>query len=297
MTNIFSDLLGKQGYVMIDGGMGTMLMDVGLVSGDPPEEWNVAQPEKIEAVHQAYVEAGSNIILTNTFGGSSFRLKLHKYQDRSYEFNKAGAEIARRVADAADHPVFVAGSMGPSGELLFPLGVATPEEIAASFAEQARGLVDGGVDLLWIETMSDLSEVQAVVEGIRTVTDLPIAATLSFDTRGRTMMGVTAQQAAEELGKLGLVAIGGNCGNGLDELADAVEAMRAVDSDILLIAKSNAGIPKWINNQLEYDGTPEIMAAFAQRVHGLGANLIGACCGSNPTHIAAMNSALALQHA
>lgn len=297
MSTIFTDLLREKGFVMIDGGMGTMLMDVGLISGDPPEEWNITQPEKITAVHKAYADAGANIILTNTFGGSAFRLKLHNYQDRSYEFNKAGAEIARAVADAADHKVFVAGSMGPSGELLFPLGEATPEEIAASFAEQARGLVDGGVDLLWIETMSDLAEVAAVVDGIRSVTDLPIAATLSFDTRGRTMMGVTAKQAVTELTKLGLIAIGGNCGNGLDELADAIEDMRNADSEVLLIAKANAGIPEWVDGGLAYNGTPEVMADFARRIQGLGANLIGACCGSTPTHIAAMNNALSLETA
>jgi methionine synthase I (cobalamin-dependent) len=286
--NRLETLLQSQEPLLLDGAMGTMLMDAGLESGDPPEAWNVEYPERIRAVHRAYIQAGSRVVLTNSFGGSAFRLKLHNLQDRVRELNRAAAENARVEADAAPHTVLVAGSMGPSGELMDPLGLLTHDEAVAGFAEQAAALAEGGADLLWIETMSDLSEVRAAVEGARSACDLPVAATLSFDTRGYTMMGVSPAQALEALRELKLVAIGGNCGNGLSEIEGVVEAMHAVDPAMVLIAKANAGMPKWINNELVYDATPDVMAGYARRVHGLGARLIGGCCGSTPAHIQAM---------
>ena len=290
--NKLERLLAENNYLLLDGAMGTMLFSMGLESGAPPEEWNVDFPERIQKVHEAYIEAGSQIILTNTFGGSSYRLKLHNLQDRVYELNKAAAEIGRAAAANATQEVVVAGSIGPSGELLFPMGEMTFEDAEAAFAEQARGLSDGGADVLWIETMSDLNEVKAAVSGARSVCDLPIAATMSFDTKGNTMMGVTPHKALRELKELGLIAIGANCGNGLAEIIGVVEAMQAVDPEMTLIAKSNAGIPKWVNDELSYDGTPPIMASYANLVHRLGARLIGGCCGSAPEHIAAMAEAL-----
>lgn len=291
--NRLEELLAENSYLLLDGAMGTMLFGMGLESGAPPEEWNVNHPDRIQKVHRAYIEAGSQVILTNTFGGSAYRLKLHNLQDRVYELNKAAAQIGQAAAAEADHPVIVAGSMGPTGELLEPMGTMTFAECQAAFAEQARGLADGGVDLLWVETMSDLNEVKAAVAGARQVCDLPIAATMSFDTHGNTMMGVTPQQALTELKALELVAIGANCGNGLAEIIGVVEAMQALDSDMVLIAKSNAGIPKWVDDELSYDGTPYVMASYANLVHRLGARLIGGCCGSSPTHIAAMAESLA----
>lgn len=290
--NKLERLLAENNYLLLDGAMGTMLFGMGLESGAPPEEWNVDFPERIKKVHEAYIQAGSQIILTNTFGGSSYRLKLHNLQDRVYELNKAAAEIGRAAAAEVDHEVVVAGSIGPSGELLVPMGEMTFEDAEAAFAEQARGLSDGGADVLWIETMSDLNEVKAAVFGARSVCDLPIAATMSFDTKGNTMMGVTPQQALRELKELGLVAIGANCGNGLADIIGVIEAMQAVDPNMTLIAKSNAGIPQWVNDELSYDGTPPIMASYANLVHRLGAQLIGGCCGSGPEHIAAMSEAL-----
>jgi 5-methyltetrahydrofolate--homocysteine methyltransferase len=291
--NPIAELLQTQPYLLLDGAMGTMLFDEGLASGAAPELWNVEHPERIRKVHRAYIEAGSHIVLTNSFGGTSYRLKLHNLQDQVYELNKAAAENARAEADAVEHTVLVGGSMGPSGELLIPMGSMSFEDCQAAFAEQARGLAAGGADVLWIETMSDLNEVKAAVLGARSVSDLPIAATMSFDTQVRTMMGVTPVQALQELKDMNLVAIGANCGNGLAEIIGVIEAMQAVDSETVLIAKSNAGIPKWVSNELSYDGTPEIMASYANMVNRLGAKLIGGCCGSNPEHIKAMAKALA----
>lgn len=293
MRNRFLQLLDSEPVILLDGAMGTMLFRVGLNSGDPPELWNVTQPEKIQAIHRAYVEAGSDLILTNSFGGTAYRLKLHQLDGRVEELNRAAAVNARAAADAVERPVVVAGSMGPSGELLVPMGTMTYEACRDAFAAQARGLASGGVDVLWIETMSDLNEVRAAYEGARSVTDLPICATLSFDTSGRTMMGVTGTQAVEALADLELAAIGANCGNNLADTEAVLAEMHAVDPTITLIAKANAGIPEWHGADLVYNGTPDVMAGYAQRVRTLGVRLIGGCCGSSPEHVGRMRAALA----
>lgn len=287
------ELLSEKGYLLLDGAMGTMLMSVGLDQGAPPEGWNLEHPEHVLQVHRQYIEAGSDIILTNTFGGSSFRLKLHDLQDRVVELNKSAASIARRAADNAPKTVLVGGSMGPTGELLEPLGTMTFDRARMAFAEQAKGLSEGGVDLLWIETMSDLGEVRAAIEGARSESDLPIVATLSFDTHGRTMMGVTPRQALEILQPYDLLAVGANCGSNLPDTEAAVQAMRAGDDRILIVSKANAGIPHWEGDDLVYDGTPDVMAAHARRARALGAQLIGSCCGSTSEHVKAMSRALA----
>ena len=296
--NRLETLLSTHDYLLADGGMGTMLMSAGLEQGNSPEAWNVLYPERIRAVHRGYVEAGARIILTNSFGGTRFRLKLHDLQARVYELNRAAAELARAEASAARHPVVVAGSIGPSGEILQPIGALSFAEARAGFAGQAAGLVAGGVDVLWIETMSDLNEVRAAVEGVRSVTSLPIVTTMTFDTNGRTMMGVTPVQALAALRPLEPLALGGNCGNGPAEIEAVVQAMYAADQTsgaraTPLVAKSNAGIPEYVNGELRYNGTPEVMACHAVRVRDLGASIIGACCGSTPAHIQAMAAALA----
>ena len=290
--NKLQQLIASGEPILLDGAMGTMLMDAGLEQGYAPEAWNVEHPERVRAVHRAYIQAGSNVVLTNSFGGTRFRLKLHNFQDRVMEFNRAAAQNARAEADAAGHPVIVAGSMGPTGELLEPMGTMTYEEAKAAFAEQAGALAEGGVDVLWIETMSDLNEVKAAIEGAQSVSDLPLVATMTFDTHGHTMMGVKPEQAVEFLKAYDLTAIGANCGNGPGEIEAVVTAMRTVAPDIPLIAKSNAGIPHWEGSELRYDGTPEVMAEYAARVRELGANLIGGCCGNTPAHIQAMAEAL-----
>ena len=292
--NRLIELLASQSIILLDGAMGTMLMEAGLTSGACPEEWNVLNPDRVRAVHREYITAGSRLILTNSFGGNRFRLKLHGLDERVHELNQAAAVNARAEADAAPYPVVVGGSMGPSGELLVPMGTMTYDEAKAAFAEQAAGLAAGSVDLLWIETMSDLNEVKAAIEGARSASDLPMAATMTFDTHGYTMMGVSPSKAIETLGPLDLIVVGANCGNGPAEIESVIEVMHQTNPDLILVAKSNAGIPKWQNNLLSYDGTPEVMAEYAQSVHRLGARLIGACCGSTPAHIRAMAAALEL---
>lgn len=293
MHNKLQSLLEQHEYLLADGAMGTMLMDAGLEQGDPPEEWNVLYPDRIVAVHRGYIEAGAQIILTNSFGGNRHRLKLHTLQERAAELNRAAAAVARAAADAASHDVIVAGSMGPSGEILAPLGALAFEDARDAFAEQAAALLEGGVDVLWIETMSDLNELRAAVEGVRqTDPAAPFVTTMTFDTNGRTMMGVTPTEALEVLRDLGPAAVGGNCGNGPAEIEGVVHDMYAANPDVCLIAKSNAGIPKLIDGEITYSGTPEVMAEYAVRVKGLGARIIGACCGSTPEHVRAMARAL-----
>jgi 5-methyltetrahydrofolate--homocysteine methyltransferase len=248
----------------------------------------------VQDVHRAYVEAGSQIILTNSFGGTRFRMKLHNMQDQVVEINRAAAQNARAAADAADHRVLVAGSLGPTGELMVPMGNMTYDECKAAFAEQARGLVEGGVDILWVETMSDLDEVKAAIEGARSVAaDIPICATMSYDTRGRTMMGVTGTQMVAELTSLGLTAVGANCGNNLTETEAALAEMHAAAPELILIAKANAGMPRYEGDKLVYDGTPLVMGAYADRVRRSGVRLVGGCCGSGPEHIHVMRQVIA----
>ncbi len=292
--NPIEELLKSGEPILLDGAMGTMLMDAGLLQGDPPEEWNVLHPDRVRAVHRAYIEAGSRVILTNSFGGTSFRLELHNLQDRVVELNKAAAECARAEADAASHTVVVAGSMGPTGSLFEPMGLMTYDEAVAAFADQAKGLAEGGVDVFWIETMSDLNEVKAAIEGAKSVSDLPIVATMSFDTHGHTMMGISPEKAVESLMEVGVLAVGANCGTGSDELEVAVKAMREANPDAFVIAKANAGIPEVsADGNIVYTGTPEVMAQYALNVKGFGVSMIGGCCGSSPEHIKAMAEALA----
>lgn len=279
--------------ILLDGAMGTMLMDAGLEAGDSPEEWNALHPDKVRGIHREYIQAGSQIILTNTFGGTSVRMETHGLGDRVIELNKKAAENARAEADVAPHPVLVAGSMGPTGQLLEPLGTLRVSEAEKSFADQAAGLAEGGVDLFWVETMSDISEVKAAVAGIRSVSDLPIAATMSFDSHGRTMMGVSPEQAVKELGELNIQLLGANCGTGSDELIEAIKEIRSANPDLPIIAKANAGIPQMVGTEVVYNGSPEVMAAYAADVWKEGATLIGGCCGSSPDHVRAMAEALA----
>src|SRR5262245_3625938 len=292
MSNRFLDLLARRdGPIVADGGMGTMLMAAGLLFGDPPEQWNVL-PEKqphIRAVHRGYLDAGAQIILTNSFGGSPFRLKLHNLQGRVFELNRAAAALAR--TEAGDRAV-LCGSLGPSGELFEPMGALTYAAAVDGFAAQAAGLAAGGADVLWIETMSDLDEVRAAVAGARQAAPhLPVVATMTFDTRGFTMMGVSPSDAVAALSELGLAAAGGNCGNGPAEIEGVIHGMRQAlgnrkqgteDNDMSnhfptpnsqlptprlpLIAKSNAGMPEIVDGRAVYSGTPAVMADYARRV-------------------------------
>ncbi len=293
MRTSWQELVGAGGLIIADGGMGTMLFSRGLGRGGSPEVWNVERPDDVRSVHQAYIQAGAQIILTNSFGGNRCRLAMHNQADRSAELNRAAAQLARAEADAAEKPVVVGGSMGPTGQMLAPIGTLTFEDAAAAFEEQARALVAGGVDVLWIETMSDLEEVRAAVEGCRQAApSVPVVTTMTFDTRGRTMMGVKPEQAVEALQAFNVAALGANCGNGPDELETAVGKMHSAGSPVPLIAKANAGLPHMEDGVAVYDASPEVMAGYAVRVRDQGAQIIGACCGSTPDHIRAIAQAL-----
>ncbi|HEY7705398.1 MAG TPA: homocysteine S-methyltransferase family protein [Acidimicrobiia bacterium] len=291
--SIWEELLAKPGPIIADGAMGTMLMSEGLQFGDPPELWNVLYPDRVRAIHRGYIDAGSDIVLTNTFGGTRFRLAMHNLESRVDELNRTAAIMLRAEVDLSGRSVVVAGDIGPSGQILAPLGTLDYYEAVDGFAEQAAALVAGRVDVIWIETMSALEEMRAAFEGVRRASpDIPIIATMTFDTRGRTMMGITPEQAAVELLALGAAAIGGNCGNGPDELLGVVEKMREVAPDALIVAKSNVGMPQLIDGRAAYLTTPEDMTKYASEAHHLGAGIIGACCGSTPTLLADMAEAL-----
>ncbi len=289
----FDELLQASGPIVADGGMGTMLFALGLAQGAAPERWNLDQPEHIRSVHRGYIEAGAQIILTNTFGGSRLRLARHGLDARCAEINAAAARLARAEADAAAHPVVVAGSIGPTGEFFAPMGALTAESAQAAFAEQAAALAEGGVDVFWIETMSDLQEVEAAAAACRQAAPaVPVVTTMTFDTKGRTMMGVRPEQAAAAMVELGVAAGGANCGNGPQEIEEVIAKMHAVQPGLVLVAKSNAGRPRLEGGRAVYDATPADMAAYAQRVRAAGARIVGACCGSTPAHIAAIAGAL-----
>ena len=285
---VLDDLLSERGYLLADGAMGTQVFAAGLPAGDAPERWNLDQPEEITNVHRSYIAAGSDIVLTNTFGGTRLRLQLHDLHHRVGDVSRAAAEIARQAADEVDRPVLVAGSMGPTGELIEPLGSLTADEAEDAFAEQAVGLAEGGADLLWLETLSALEEVEAGVRAARRSTELPIVVTMSYDTAGCTMMGVTGTDAGVRLAQMEVAAIGANCGANLPDTENAVTEILNSCGTIPVVSKANAGIPVWKGAELSFDGTPEVLASHAHRIRRAGASIIGACCGSTPDHIELM---------
>lgn len=292
MTNPLRDL-AHDGVLLLDGGMGTLLQERGLEDGAPGEVWNLERPDAVRDAHAAYAGAGSRVLTTNTFGGTRPRLELHGLGDRVGEVNEAAARIAREVADA--HGALVAGDLGPTGELLEPLGVMTPAEAQAHFAEQLRGLVAGGIDLVLIETMSDLAEVEAAVAAAREAAPgLPVVVTMSFDTNLRTMMGVTPAAAVAKAAELGIDAVGANCGRGPEEMEQIAAGLVAARPEgLLVVAQSNAGLPQLVGDRFEYDASPADLARHAVALRDLGVDLVGGCCGSTPAHLGAMREALA----
>lgn len=292
MHRIF-ELLESGKTLIGDGAMGTLLQEKGLTDGGAPELWNVEKPEIIEEIFEQYAKAGANFLTTNTFGGSKPRLEMHGLADRLEELNKAASEIAKKVATNYSD-VFVMGDVGPSGELMEPMGTLTTESAKEIFSEQIKALLAGGADGILIETMSDLSEVQAAVSAVQEINpELPIIVMLSFDTNLRTMMGVKPAQAVSEISKMGVKIIGANCGRGTDEISVIAKEMSENPiAGVHLITQSNAGLPKLVGADFIYDGTPEEMAKYALEMKGLGINIIGACCGSTPEHIAAIKNAV-----
>lgn len=292
MHRIFE--LIESGKTLIgDGAMGTLLQEKGLTDGGAPELWNVEKPEVIEEIFDQYAKAGANFLTTNSFGGTRPRLQMHGLEDRVIELNKAASEIAKKVA-ANYSDVFVMGDVGPSGELMEPMGTLTIESAKEIFSEQIKALLAGGADGIVIETMSDLGEVQAAVTAVQEIDpEIPIVVMLSFDTNLRTMMGVKPAQAVSEISKMGVKIIGANCGRGTDEISVIAKEMSENRIDgVYLITQSNAGLPKLVGADFVYDGTPEEMAKYALEMKGLGINIIGACCGSTPVHIEAIKNAV-----
>lgn len=280
----------EPGIIVLDGATGTQLQKLGLPPGMGPELWNLDNPEAVKAHYRAYVEAGADAILTNSFGGTRARLEFENAGDKVHEINVAAAKLAREVAGDS---VLVLGSMGPTGQLMEPMGLLTYESAVEMFAEQATALAEGGVDGIHIETMSDLQEVRAAIEGAHKATDLPVTVTMSFDTHGRTMMGVKPEDAVKELWQLDVLAVGVNCGRTLEENLTAVTAMRAAAPEATLIAKPNAGLPHVDGlGDAVYDVTPEIMADYALKFRAQGVKMFGGCCGSNPEHIQAAKDVL-----
>jgi len=287
--NRLLELLSKPGVHIADGATGTMLQEAGLPPGAAPDAWNLENPDAIRALHQSYIDAGSEIILTNTFGGHPLRLAKAKLANQAHAVNLAAAQLAREVAGDT---VIVLGDLGPTGELFEPLGHLSFEEARRGFYQQAAALAEGGVDAILIETMSDLQEAQAAVEGAQEACDLPILATMSFDTSGRTMMGVKPEVAAEKLSAMGVDVVGANCGRTLTENLEAITRMRETAPDLTLMAKPNAGLPKYEQGNLVYDVTPDVMAEYAHKFASLGVRIFGGCCGSTPAHIRAVVDAL-----
>ena len=302
----FDDAILSGSVLLADGAMGTNLFAIGLAAGEAPERWNLDQPEQVRALHQSFVDAGSDLFLTNSFGGNRYRLALHGLETDVGNVNRKAAEIAREVADAADRRVLVAGSLGPTGELIEPLGKISFEDARSAFSEQIAGLVDGGIDVIWIETISAPEELRAALEAAAAF-DVPVCATMSFDMDGRTLMGLTPGTFATLAQEHGLDAYGANCGVGVSDLMGSVLAMAAAaktvgadpkgrnghnDNSPVLIAKANCGVPRFVDGNIVYDGSPEVMATFAVLARAAGARIIGGCCGTTAVHVAAMRQAL-----
>lgn len=293
MTDKLSRMLETRPYLLADGATGTNLFAMGLEAGEAPELWNFDEPDKIRALYDGFINAGSDLILTNSFGGTRARLKLHDAQDRAYELNKRAAELARECVERSGRDVVVAGSVGPTGELLVPVGPLTHEEAVEMFEEQGRGLLDGGADVLWAETISSEEEMRAASEAAANL-NAPFCGTMSFDTAGRTMMGVTSSGYAAISKTLPQtpIAFGANCGVGASDLLRTVLGFTEAAPDAVVIAKANAGIPSYVDGAIVYSGTPELMADYAVLARDCGARIIGGCCGSKPEHVAAMREAL-----
>ena len=292
MTQLLDDI--RSGKIRVaDGAMGTTLQTRGLDDGGAPELWNVEKSDVVRAVFEEYVQAGSQLLTTNTFGGSRPRLQMHGLEDRVYELNKAAAQIARSVADT-QQGVYVMGDIGPSGDLMEPMGIMTHDSAKELFAEQIKGLVDGGVDAILIETMSDLGEVEAAIAAAKQeAPGLPIFATLSFDTNLHTMMGVSPAQAVVALTDLGADVVGANCGRGFEEMKTIAEQMIAARPEgAILIMQTNAGLPELVGGDFVYNGTPEAMGALTQGLKDSGVDVVGACCGSTAAHIAAIRKVM-----
>lgn len=293
--NTLLKLLGDKDVVIADGATGTNLFTMGLTQGACGELWCVERPDRVRALHQQFVDAGTDIILTNSFSSNRFRFALHGIENRVTELTRAAAEIAREVADRADRTIVVAGSIGPTGEMIVPLGDRSQRDAQEAFEEQAVALKVGGADVAWIETMYSEEELAAAIAATQRA-GLAYVATMTFDTNGRTMMGLTPQQAVINVKQHDALplAFGANCGMGPAQLIDSIINIKrgAGDNDVI-VAKGNAGLPKMgMDLQVHYDATPPVMADYVCLAREVGARIIGGCCGTTAEHIRAMADAL-----
>ena len=288
----FLERLNAGEVFVADGATGTNLQKMGLKAGTAPEDLVMENPDILLHLAGSFVSAGSDIILTCTFGGTRLRMKESKYADRCSEVNIRAVELARKAASAREG-VLVAGSIGPTGALIKPLGPLTIEEAFATYAEQAKALAEGGVDLLIIETMFAADESSAAFDGARSVTDLPIVVSFSYDRGVRTMMGLKPIQAMKLFKEKGAVAVGANCGTTLENMEKIVQEYATAAPGFPIWAKPNAGMPRTDeNNNAIYDLTPEEMGAAALRNIAAGARIVGGCCGSSPEHVAGIANAV-----
>jgi methionine synthase I (cobalamin-dependent) len=284
----------REGLLLLDGAMGTQLIARCVEAGTCNDYLNIDSSDVVVDVHKAYFEAGSDAVLTNTFGANRYALGRHGFSDKVDQINRAGAEAARR---AAGDDKYVLGDIGPSGDFLEPLGTLKAEELGEAFAEQARGLLAGGVDGFIIETMTALEEIEVAIDAVKSVSsDLPVFASMAFDAAGgdyRTMMGVGVEGAVSKIVALGVDAIGFNCGtaslDGYVELAGRfVSAAKATGQDVTILAEPNAGKPELVEDKAVYNVSPADFAAAAEKIHSGGVSILGGCCGTSPAHIEAV---------
>ena len=279
----FLDRLEK-GVLLFDGGIGTQLYERGLKVGDPPESWNLTHPDWVKEIHERYTEAGAEVLTTNSFGGSRFKLEKSGLGNRIYQINFQAAAVAR---NAAKSRAWVAGSLGPTGEFLEPLGSMKEEEAKESFRIQVKALLAGGADLIIVETMTALDEAVLAVQAVREVGDVPVIGSMTFDKTRigyRTMMGVDIPSALKGLLDAGADVLGSNCGNGIDNFIPLVAEMRRM-TEYPILAEANAGLPKLIDGKTVYEESPEKMASKIPDLLDAGADIIGGCCGTTPEHI------------
>lgn len=284
--------------LLLDGAMGTQLFARGIEAGMCNDYLNIESPDIILDIHRAYLEAGSDAILTNTFGANRYALGRHGLADEVGRINTAGADIARRAAGVDK---YVLGDIGPSGEFLEPLGSLKPRDLKSAVCEQANALMAGGVDGFIIETMTALEEAAVVIESVKSVCgDLPVLSSMAFDRAGddfRTMMGVDIESAVSKMLSLGVDVVGFNCGTvTLDEYVELagkyVSAAMALNRNTLVFAEPNAGKPELVDGNAVYKVSPEDFAKAAEKIHKAGVTIIGGCCGTGPEHIAAVSEKL-----
>lgn len=290
MTRGFVERLNAGDLLFADGATATNYQQMGMGIGVAPEEWVFDQPDAVRGLHSAFIDAGADIILTDTFGGTSLRLRESRYAGRATELNRRAAELAREAGGAREG-VLVAGSMGPTGMLMEPLGDLTAAAAADAYGEQAAALSSAGVDLLLLETFFALDEALAAIEGIRRASALPLVVSFSFDQGTRTMMGLSPTRMIEAIRPLGVAAIGANCGRSLADMERVVAELAALHAGIPLWIKPNAGLPRMVGDVARYDTGPDEMADYAKRFVEAGARVIGGCCGTSPEHTRCMIAA------